>query len=266
MSTILKDYPFKRLTDSRTAMTKTLADFVKLLTFRLPRSGTSFRFEDVYEEWAGFEARASGLGRGPPIAAVLPDRPVPDSASFGPRLIEETWSGGDPETLKESGKKRFPIGDGSGDGFALYEVAQREARFLLLFRCSTKTQRRAIFTSLEEAFIEDGSLLDPASLNPDVAPPESMPDPPIAQAQIPDAAVQPVRYGRLLKVSRYFDRTARFTIVSGPEPLDTEASAHENRWMGQVEILGHMQICTLRRVRGMKPRVELVVDDVAENR
>lgn len=264
MVAILEDYPFKRLTDSRTAMAKTLAEFAERLTFRLPKRGTPFRFQSVYEEWAGFEARAQSGGRGPPIGAVLPDRPIPDKPSFGPRLLEETWSGGDPADVKESGRKRFPIGDGSGDGFALVEVAQRESRFLLIFRCATKTQRRAIFATLEEAFMEDGTLVDPATLDPIVVVPE--PDPPVVQPQIPDIAVQPVRDGRLLKVERYYDRMARYTLETGPEPLDSAASAHENRWMGQAEILSHMQVCALRRVRAMSPRVELVVDDLAVSR
>ena len=108
---ILKDYPLKRLDDSRTAMTKALAEYVKLLTFRLPKTGTPFRFSEVYEEWAGFEARATSAGRGPPVAAVLPDRPIPEPAGFTPRLVEDTWSGGDPTEYKDSGRQRYPTGD-----------------------------------------------------------------------------------------------------------------------------------------------------------
>ncbi len=265
MVAILKDYPLKGLTDSRTAMAESLRDFVSLLPFSLPKTGTPFRFARVYEEWAEFRDRAMSAGGRLPAAAILPDRPVPEAASFGPRLIENTWSGGDPNLLKSNGTPRFPLGDGSGDGFALFEVAQRRAIFLLLYRAKTRNQRRAIHKTLEEAFIEDGALLpDPSTLNPDVE--TTGPKPPVPIPQVPDAFVQPVRYGRLLTVRRYFDRKARFTILSGPEPLDADSSVLENRWLGQIEVEGIIQVCALRRLRGMSVRVELVVDDLAESR
>ena len=259
MVALLKDYPLRGLTDSRTAMSERLRDFVAALTFKLPKTGTGFRFQKVYEEWAEFRDRAMSGGGKLPAAAVLPERPVPEAASFGPRLIEHTWSGGDPNELKANGDRRFPIGTGAGDGFALFEVAQRQANFLLLYRTKTKTQRRAIQKVLEEAFIEDGALLpDRSSLNPDVV--LNGPEEPVPIPQVPDVFAQPIRYGRVLRVPRYYDQVVRFTLISGPEPLDTDATALENRWLGQVEISSQMRICALRRVRAMSARVELVVD------
>lgn len=256
----LKDYPFKAKTDSRSAMARTLAQYMSRLTFRLPRSGRPFRFQRVYQEWAGWESHATVGGRGAPVAAVLPDRPIPDDPAFNPRVIEETWSGGDPTEFRESGKQRFPIGDGSGDGFVLVEVNQRKAIFLVIFRCATKTQRRAVFRSIEEAFVEDGLLTDPASLDPAVALQEGVPDPPVPTPQIPYIDVQPVRTGRVLEVDGYFNRKCSYTIESGPEPLDTDQFAHENRWVGQVEISALMQICAVRRCRGMDVRIQMVAD------
>jgi hypothetical protein len=262
---LLKDYPLKGLTDSRTAMAERLRDFVAALVFKFPKTGTGFRFQKVYEEWAEFRDRAMSGGGKLPAAAVLPERPIPEAASFGPRIIESTWSGGDPSELKDNGDQRFPLGTGAGDGFALYEVAQRQANFLLLYRTKTKTQRRAIQKVLEEAFIEDGALLpDPSSLNPDVV--LNGPEEPVPTPQVPDAFVQPVRYGRILRVPRYYNQAVRFTLTSGPEPLDTDASALENRWIGQAEISSQMRICAVRRVRAMSARVELVVDGTSESR
>ena len=265
MTALLKDYPLKGLTDSRTAMAERLRDFVLGLEFRLPKTNTPFKFVKVYEEWAEFRDRATSGGGQLPAAAILPDRPIPEEAAFGPRIIESTWSGGDPELLDDQGLQKFPIGNVTGDGFALFEIAQRTATFLLIYRTKTRSQRRAIQKVLEEAFVEDGSEIDPSRVDPNV-PPSEVAQPPIPPGRVPDVFMNPVRYGRLLKVPRYFDRKARFTLISGPEPLDTEASVQENRWLGQVEVTGHIQICTLRRVPAMSARVELVVDGTTESR
>ena len=63
----------------------------------------------------------------------------------------------------------------------------------------------------------------------------------------------------------YYGRKVRFTLQA-VQLLDSEVNAVENRWLANLEIEGHAQVCVLRRVRAMKPRVELVADDEQEIR
>lgn len=244
MSGDVRSYPYKHLTDARSAMAETLAEYVEGLTFTLPRSGQSFKFAAVYDRWATFNDRAMSAGGKLPAATILPDRPVYGDNGLTPRALEDTWSGGDPTECGPDGRPKYPIGDGSGDGFVLFTHSELLVPFVLTFRAKTEPQRSAIVRRLEAAFIEDGSLLDPTSVNP---------------AFDLDELAEPIRYGRLLEVRKYFSRKARFTLEA-QQLLDAEASAGENRWLGQLEMTGHMQICVLRRVRAMKPKVCVVVD------
>jgi len=147
--------------------------------------------------------------------------------------------------------RRYPIGDGSGDGFVLYTLAEMMCPFVVVVRAQTKAQRAAFVKRLEEHFVEDGALLDPATLSKDVP--------------IPDARHQPVRYGRRVELANYYNRTARFTLMA-QQLLDNEASAQQNRWLAQFELTGHVQVCVLRRGRAMSPRVQFVVNGTTENR
>lgn len=249
----LKDYPLKATTDARSAMAERLASFVKELEFTLPRSGQVFHLKAVYDTWADFNQRAMSGGGALPAAAVLPDRPIYEPSSLTPRPIDRTWSGGDPTECDAHGRRLYPYGDGSGVGFLLYTHSEIVVPFVLVFRAKTKPQRKAIAKRLEEVFVEDGAVRpDVSLLNPAVPP-------------VPEATAQPVRYGRLLEVPNYYNRKARFTLEA-QQLLDAEASARENRWLGQFEIRGHMQVCVLRFARAMKPRVSVVVDGTTENR
>lgn len=241
----LRKYPHRCLTDARSAMADALSAYVRTLTFTLPRSGQAFKFLAVYDTWTDFNQRAMSGGGKLPAAAILPDRPTYGDSGLTPRAIEETWSGGDPTECR-NGKPTYPIGDGTGDGFCLFTHSELMVPFVLTFRAKTRPQREAIVRRLEQSFVEDGSLLDPSMVNP---------------AFDLDGMAEPIRYGRLLSVPRYYDRKARFTLEAA-QLLDAEASAGENRWLGQIELMGEMQVCVLRRVRAMRPRVCVVVDGV----
>jgi hypothetical protein len=233
-------------------MVETLAEFASKLNFTLPRSVGAFQFEEVYTRWASFESRAMSAGGLLPAAAVLPDRIVYDDSSFVPNELEDTWSGGDPSLCDPFGEKIYPIGDGTGDGFVLFEVCQATLPILLMYRGKSRPQAKAIAKRLEEVFIEDGGIIpDPTSLSKDIP--------------VPDATAQPVRYGVNLTATRYYDRKVRFTLIA-QQLLDAAISAQENRWLGQLELEAHMQVCVVRRGRAMKPRTELVVDGEPEGR
>lgn len=259
MVALFKDYPLKKTTDCRSAMAETLRDYVAGLEFSAPRTTKKFRMEAVFDTWSDFSQRAMSAGGKLPAAAALPDRPVYEDSSFGPRSIEDTWSGGDPNLLKADGvTKRFPIGTGNGDGFILVEVAQMMVPFVLVVRAKNKPQRKAIVSILEESFIEAGTHLDTqGGRTPDVSL--------INRNAQPEVDRQPIRYGRLLGMPQYFNRKARFTLQS-QQLLDSESTSSENRWLAQFEITGHAQVCAVRRVVGMNPRVEIVVDDLTDNR
>lgn len=248
----LEDYPLKATTDARSAMAERLAQFVAELDFTAPRSTQVFNLRAVYDTWATFTDRAMSGGGLLPAAAVLPDRPVYEGGGLTPNPIDETWSGGDPTECWPDGRRKYPIGDGTGDGFVLYTHSEIVVPFVLVFRAKTKPQRKAIAKRLEEVFIEDGAVKpDKSLLNQNIP--------------VPEATAQPVRYGRLLEVPKYYNRKARFTLKS-QQLLDSESAAIQNRWLAQFELEGHMQVCVLRRVRAMKPRVQVVVDGTTANR
>jgi hypothetical protein len=256
MAADLSKYPYRKTRDARSAMAEALRDYVKRQTFSLPKTTQAFQFAAVYENWASFSDTASTSGGKLPAAAVLPDRPIYDNSSMTPRMLEESWSGGDPSLCRD-GRKLYPNGDGSGDGFALVTLAELTVPFVLLVRASSNPMRKAIVSKLEDLFLEDGTLLpDVASLNPKI---------PVSSPETLDAEVNPVRYGRLIEVPSYYSRKARFTLQS-QQLLDTETAAIENRWLAQFEIEGQIQVCVLRRVRAMKPRVQIVADGIEESR
>ena len=248
MTTLLQNYPLKALDDSRTALAKGLASFFKKMEFVLPRSNEPFQLRAAYTRWAQFRDRAMSEGGILPAAACLPDRPVYSAASFTPRVLEETWSGGDPTELADDGVSlRYPWGDGGGDGYVLVEIAQLSVPFVVLLRGKSIAQCEAMTKTTEETFVEDATELpDKSWLNPKI--------------DVPDADEQPVRYGRVVEIPRYYNRKARFTLVA-QQILDNEAAAMENRWTAQFEMLGEMQVCVRRRLRAMRPRVELFVND-----
>lgn len=251
MSALLTDYPLKATKDARSAMAEGLARELATLKATLPRSGTPTKFAAIYDTWATFMQRAMSAGGKLPAATVLPDRPLYDASSLTPRALEETWSGGDPDTLDHYGNQMYPIGDGSGDGYVLYTIAELVVPFVVVFRTVTRSQRQAFVKRIEENFVEDGGIKpDPASL---------------PKIPVPDADRAPVRYGRLVELPSYYNRKARFTLQA-QQLLDTESSAGENRWLAQFEFQGHVQVCVLRRGRAMRTRVQTVVDGTTENR
>lgn len=241
-----RSYPFRARCDARTAIAKTLADFLESLSFTLPKVTAPFRFAKVHDRWSSWESSAMSAGGLIPAAAVLPDRLIYEDSSFTPREIEETWSGGDPSDLDDFGKKLFPIGDGSGDGFVLFEVCQVMLPIIVLYRGKSRPQAEAIAKKLEEVFIEDAGIVPDYTSISEVIP-------------VPPDALQPIRYGLRLTAKRYFNRKVRYTQVA-QQLMDSEANARENRWIGQFEMEAHMQLCVVRRGRAMKPRIELVVD------
>lgn len=252
MSALLSDYPLKATMDARSAMVKGLAFELARVKATLPRSGREFSFRAIYDTWASFEQRAMSAGGKLPAAAVLPDRPVYEASSLTPRAIEETWSGGDPAERDANGNQLYPIGDATGVGLVLYEVAEMMVPIVLLVRAQTKAQRKAFVKRLEEVFVEDGALLpDPSTLSKDVP--------------VLDARYHPIRYGRLVELPDYYNRKARFTLQA-QQLLDTTSSAMENRWLAQFELIGHVQVCALRLARAMSPRIQIVVNGTTENR
>jgi hypothetical protein len=248
----LMAYPLKARKDARSAVSDRLAEYLSEIEFTLPKSGQAFKFKSVYGTWADFRERATSGGGLLPAAAVLPDRPIYEPSALTPRALEETWSGGDPAELDERGCQLYPFGDGSGDGHVLVTHSEIVVPFVVVYRAQSAPQRKAIAKRLEEVFLEDGTLIDPSSLNPDVP-------------RVPELTATPVRYGRVLEVPDYYCRKARFTLHA-QQLLDTEQTARENRWIGQCEIEGHMQVCVLRRGRAMNVRARLEVDGTTADR
>ena len=227
----LKEFPFKKARDLRSAMAKELARYLETLAYTFPATRTPRKLAAVYDEWASFEQRALSAGGALPAAAVLPDRALPDADAFVPRLLEETWSGGDPNALDPIGAKQFPIGDGTLDGFGLWAVAEKVVPFLVLVRAASEPQRQAIVSALEDAFVE-------------------VPDPGSGKTQ--------VRWGIVTTMPDYYGRAVRFTLKAH-QLLDSESTAKENRWMVQVELQAEAKQVLLARVPAMDARV-LVVD------
>lgn len=248
------EYPLRRTTDARSALSGGLRGLLEGLRFSLPRTTESFGFAAVYAQWASFSDSASSGGGKIPAAAVLPDKSSYDGASLTPRLLEETWSGGDPTLLDSAGRPLYPLGDGTGDGYALASVAELSVSHVVLVRALSRSQRKAIVVGIEEALVEDGTLLPDSSSLSELFPLAS-----------PDAATHPVRYGRVVELPAYYGRRARYTLLS-QQLLDSESLAAENRWLAQFEVRAEVRVCVRRRVRAMKPRVSLVVGGREENR
>lgn len=242
-------YPLKGRRDVRSAMARAMAEFVARLRFTEPKEKEPFGFARVYADWASFNDRALS-GDGPlPAAAVLPDRPVYEANGFVPSMIESTWSGGDPLLVDDRGRQLYPIGDGSGRGFALFTIAEMVVPFVLIFRARSKPQRSAIVRILETSMVEDGSVVpDPSTLNPIL---------------VTDEMERPIRYGRLLTMDDYYGRKVRISLQS-QQLLDSESGAGENRWMAQFEIAAQAQVCVVRRILGMNPQFKLTVGGTTE--
>lgn len=240
----LADYPLKKLTDARSAMARALSAYIGGLTFTLPKTTEPFKLAAVYPSWAQFFDRAISADGKLPAAAVLPDRLQVADPSLTPRIMEETWSGGEvcPGTL----------GNGTGDGFALFSVAEAVVPFVVVVRTAGEKQREAIVSGIEDAFVEDGSFLDPGVL------------PPVFLSRVEDRE-HPIRFGRLIQVPDYYDQKARFTLLA-IQVTDSEQSARENRWTVLFEIGAQMTLCVPRRVRAMRPKVVLSVNEVVEER
>lgn len=229
-------YRYQKTTDLRSAMAETLAVYINGLSFSFPRGTKTFRFAEVYDTWSTFQNTATSAGGKLPAAAVLPGKAVYDDSSLTARMLEETWSGAVP-----------PIGDGSGDGFALFTGSEMVVPFVVVIRAVTIPSRKAILSAFEDAFIED----DSSGRDLNGVPQSTWP---------PDAADEsrPQRYGKLLTLPAYYRRRARFTLQS-IELLDASDLAMSNRWMAQAEITAEAQHCLVRQVRAMRPRVRLVV-------
>lgn len=261
MVALLSQYPLRKTRDVRSAMAEALAALVRGVSFSLPKSTTPFSFAAVYDTWATFQNTATSAGGKLPAAAVLPDRPVYEAASLTPRMIDDTWSGGPVVTPAEIQAGAAPtLGTGAGDGFALFAIAEVVVPFVLVVRGSSIPIRKAIVSQLEDLFVEDQSLPDPSSVNPRTLPKTGGPG-----IEPPDASVQPVRYGRLLTLPSYYNRKARFTLLS-QQILDSEESALGNRWLAQFEIQGHCQVVVLRRVKAMSPRLQTVLNGQVDQR
>jgi hypothetical protein len=245
-------YPLRKTRDVRSAMTHALASYVAGLEFALPRTSTPFKFAAVYDSWAEFHDRAMSAGGKLPAAAILPDRLTHVGSSTAPRMLEWSWSGGDPAACSSGGRLLYPHGDGSGNGFALFARDEVQANFVLLVRGRTIAQRKAIVSVLEDSFVEDSSEADPSAVHPLTV----------------DRSLlgQPIREGRLLTLSSYYDLPARFSLRA-ETILDSEMSAEENRWLVQIELLGEAMVAgPPKRVSSMKPRVDLLVGGVVERR
>lgn len=247
----LADYPLKAKTDCRTAVAEQLADLLRSLRFTLPKTTEAFAFKNVYSTWADFSSSAKST-TDLPAAAVLPDRPTYEAAALGPRTIEETWSGGDPCEVDESGRRIYPLGDATGAGFVLVHVAELVIPLVVSIRTTTRAARAAIVRVLEGTLVEDGLLFDPSQVN------QALPE-------VWAAKAHPVRYGRLLELSRYYRRKARYTLLSHTL-LDGSDSATENRFAAQFEILSQAPVCVVRRGRGMSVATEIVVNGATETR
>lgn len=234
----LKEFPFKKARDLRSAMAKELARYLETLAYTFPATRTPRKLAAVYDEWASFEQRALSAGGALPAAAVLPDRALPDADAFVPRLLEETWTGGDPFALDVDGSKQFPAGTGKGDGYALFAVAEKVVPFLVLVRAVSKPQRQAIISVFEDSFHDLGA--DPLKHGA-------------------------LRWGKVLVLSDYYSRPCRYTL-GGHQLLDSTGPAKENRWLVQFEILGEAKQCAVARVPAMDVRVQTVVDGEAATR
>lgn len=242
----LAKYPLRATKDSRQALGQGLSDIVSSVRATFPKSNKPIGFKAVYDTWAQFNDRAMSSGGKVPAAAILPDRPEYEASSLTPHIIDCTWSGGDPCERDQYGRIRYPIGDGSGDGFALFKTSEIIVPFVLVFRAISPAQRTAFMKRFEEIFNEDGALLpDPSTLNPNLP--------------VFDEEFHPVRYGRIITLEKYYQRKARFTLIA-QQTLDTESTAEENRYVGQIELRGETSVCVLRRIRAMRPRIQVVVN------
>lgn len=234
----------RSFTDCRTAMTAALMRFLLTLRFDLPRTNQPFGFKKALGDWATFSDRSLSPAS-LPVAAVLPDNPIYDADSFTPRADERSWTGGDPTELRRDGTKRFPNGDGTGVGKLLFTISEMVVPFVVLVRARSKPERRAIVHRMEQVFLEDGTQPDGTYINPRTA--------------LEELESQPTRYGRILTLPLYFNRKARFTLMS-QQLLDSETTSMENRWMAQFEIQGHAKTGVVRCARAMSPRVSLILD------
>lgn len=239
----IADYPHKATTDAATAMIEALAAFVAEVEFSAPVSTGAFKLQSVSTEWAEFRSKAL-----PPCAAVLADRPTWSDSQLTPEIVEASWGGGDPtECDADTGEQLYPLGDGTLDGPALFKLCEVELPVLIVVRAKTKRQRSAILRRLEAVFVEDGSLVDPSTLDPALPASEEV------------ERHHPTRTGKVLPVPGHFDRPARFTLLS-TQRLDAREAAEENRWVAQLELRAEMSVCALRRVRGMKTIVTVEMD------
>lgn len=248
----VRQYPLKAPADARTAIVYQLADFLKDLRFSFPKTTEVFQFrpEAIYSDWPTWNSRAYSSEALLPAAAILPDRPTYLASSLTPAFLDETWSGGDPTLRNADGSQQYPIGDASGEGFGLFKVAEIQVPIVMVFRATSKPQRRAIMRTLEQAFVDTVGVdhtTDPLPFG------------------VAEAMVSPPHYGRYLELSRYYKRRCRLTLQA-QQLLDSEELAASNRWVGQVELLADTSVCVLRRVRGMNPLVRLSLNEALVER
>jgi hypothetical protein len=118
-----------------------------------------------------------------------------------------------------------------GELYSIWMLKAAEAPFLVVARATSDIQRDAINLAFEDAFSETGT----------------------------PGAEDFSREGKLLTMDSYFGRKARFTLLS-QQNLDSEATARENRWLAQFEILGHSDIARKVKTPRFKPRVRLRVN------
>lgn len=230
-------FPFRKRRDLRSAMAKALAGYLAGLEYSFPATRTPKKLAAVYEEWAEFERRALSAGGALPAAAVLPDRPVPEADAFVPRILEETWTGGDPYILGDDGRPRFPVGQGTGDGYALFAVSEKVVPMVVIVRAASKPQRQAIVSVFEDSFHELG-------------------------VGAPTLYPEPVRWGKVLTLDDYYGRPCRFTL-GAHQLLGDAGTAKENRWLVQFELQAEAKQVAVARVAAMDARTQLVVDGEA---
>lgn len=215
MPALIDHYPYRKKRDLRSAMAETLAAHLAGLEFTAPAYAEPRKFRQVFYEWAAFEryALAKAQGGSLPAAAVLPDTADQGDSSLTPRVLEDTWRT-----------------DGT-DGYALVEIAEKIVPFLVVVRATSKAERQAIISAVEDAFVASSTLKRPT----------------------------PVAYGLQLTMASYYERKARYTLLRHTL-LDQEVSAQESRRLAQFEIQAQAQHVVLRRIPAMDARVQVVVD------
>ena len=153
--------------------------------------------------------------------------PLPVAAVL-PDRVTEADSSLVPRLLEETWCQ---TSDGT-QGLGLFAVSTKEMPAVLMVRAYSKPQRQAIISAVEDAFFD---------------------------LPVPGKTGNPFRYGKVLDMPSYYDRTVTFSLENH-QLLDNASSAAENRWMVQFELTGIAEHVLPCRVPALDARVSLVVD------